>query len=56
MTKQKWMLQSKRADFEGLSKSLGVDPVTVRLLRNRDLKTEEEMQGFLCADEKQFQN
>lgn len=47
MIKQKWMVQAKTADFQGLGKSLGVDPVTVRLLRNRGLKSEAEMRRFL---------
>lgn len=47
MIKQKWMVQAKAADFQGLGKRLGVDPVTVRLLRNRGLTTEEEMRRFL---------
>ncbi len=54
MTKQKWMVQSKKAEFNELAKKLGVNPVTVRIMRNRDLTTEEEMRAFLMADERQF--
>lgn len=56
MIKQKWMVQNKKADFAGLGQALGIDPVTVRLLRNRGLTTEEEMRVFLSADETQFLN
>lgn len=42
-----WMVQTKRADFEGLSKTLGVSPVAVRIMRNRGLETEEEMRRYL---------
>ena len=54
MTKQKWMVQNKKAEFNELAKKLGVNPVTVRIMRNRDLTTEEEMRAFLMADERQF--
>ena len=43
----KWMVTTKKADFEGIARQLHVDPVLVRLLRNRDLTTPEEMDVFL---------
>ncbi|MEY8395689.1 single-stranded-DNA-specific exonuclease RecJ [Lachnospiraceae bacterium 45-P1] len=45
--KEIWMVQTKRADFEGLSKKLGVGPVSVRIMRNRGMETEEEMYRYL---------
>ncbi len=56
MMKQRWMVQNKNADFQGIGRSLSIDPVTVRILRNRGLTTAEEMKAFLEADEKQFCN
>ena len=47
-----WMVQTKRADFEGLSKKLGVSPVSVRIMRNRGMETEEEMRRYLYGTEK----
>ncbi|SFQ14947.1 single-stranded-DNA-specific exonuclease [Lachnospiraceae bacterium XBB1006] len=47
MRKKQWMVQQKAADFQNLSKKLGIDPVTVRLLRNRNMQTEEEMRQYL---------
>ena len=47
-----WMVQTKRADFEGLSKKLGVSPVSVRVMRNRGMETEEEMRRYLYGTEK----
>ena len=47
---QEWRLYSKSADFNGLSKKLGVSPVLVRLMRNRDLTTEAEMKKYLHGD------
>ncbi len=45
--KEIWMVQTKRADFEGLSKRLGVSPVSVRIMRNRGMETEEAMHRYL---------
>ena len=45
--KEVWMLQTKRADFQGLSAALGVSPVAVRIMRNRGLETEEDMRRYL---------
>ena len=39
--KEIWMVQTKRADFKGLAQNLGVSPVSVRIMRNRGLETEE---------------
>ena len=47
--KRDWYLYQKRADFSELSEKLGIDPVTVRILRNRELHTEEEIRSFLSA-------
>jgi len=44
---EKWMVQAKRADFELWSKELGIDIVTARILRNRDIETLEEAKSFL---------
>ena len=45
--KEIWMVQTKRADFNGLAERLGVSPVSVRIMRNRGLETEEEMRKYL---------
>ena len=45
--KEVWMLQTKRADFQGLSAALGVSPVAVRIMRNRGLEIEEDMRRYL---------
>ncbi|MBE5913343.1 MAG: single-stranded-DNA-specific exonuclease RecJ [Pseudobutyrivibrio ruminis] len=43
----RWILQRKAADYAGLSSKLNVDPVIVRLMVNRGLKTYEEMNEYL---------
>lgn len=34
---QKWMVTAKRADFNQIAEEFGIDPVTARLIRNRDV-------------------
>ena len=46
MRKKNWYIYSKKADFQALADKLNLDPVLVRILRNRDLETEEEMRNF----------
>lgn len=41
------MVQTKRADFNGLAKELGVSPVSVRIMRNRGMETKEAMEQYL---------
>ena len=45
--KEIWMVQTKRADFNGLAMRLGVSPVAVRVMRNRGLVDEDEMRRYL---------
>ena len=44
---KRWMLHTKRADFQGIARDLGIDPVTVRIIRNRGIREEEEMRRYL---------
>lgn len=41
------MVQTKRADFNGLAKELGVSHVSVRIMRNRGMETKEAMERYL---------
>ena len=43
------MVQTKRADFNGLAKELGVSPVSVRIMRNRGMETKEAMERYLSG-------
>lgn len=43
----RWMVYAKKADFNGIAGQLGISPVTVRVLRNRDLPDAASMQRFL---------
>ena len=45
--KEIWMLQTKRADFNGIAKRFHISPVTARVLRNRDVEGEEAIDRYL---------
>lgn len=44
---EKWVVAAKRADFQKIGLKFGVDPVIARLIRNRDLVTEKEIDQYL---------
>ena len=37
-----WTMYGKRADFFGIAERFHIDPVTARVIRNRDVITDEE--------------
>lgn len=43
----KWMVSAKRADFNGIAEKFGIDPVIARIIRNRDVAGEKEIEKFL---------
>lgn len=43
----KWMVSAKRADFDRIAGKYCISPVLARLLRNRDLETDEEIRKYL---------
>lgn len=42
-----WMLQTKRADFNALARKFSISPVTARIIRNRDVADEKEIERYL---------
>ncbi len=46
----KWMVAAKRADFEQIAKKYQITPVLARLLRNREINSDEEIRRFLQGD------
>ena len=48
----KWFLSAKKADFESIAKKYHIDPVVARIMRNRDLITDEEIKKYLNGTEK----
>ena len=43
----KWMLQTKRADFDAISGKYGISPVTARIIRNREVKEDDAIRRYL---------
>ncbi len=43
----KWYIYSKKADFKAIGEQFGIDQVTARILRNRDITGEKEIDLFL---------
>ena len=44
---EKWVVAAKRADFAQIAAKFGIDPVTARLIRNRDVVGDEAIQLYL---------
>lgn len=47
MTEEIWMVQTKKADFTGIAKQFGIDPVTARIIRNRGIEGENNINRYL---------
>lgn len=44
---KKWILHMKKADFYAIGKKFSIDPIVVKIMRNRGLEREEEYEKFL---------
>ncbi len=44
---EKWLVAAKRADFQEWSRKFKIDQVLARIIRNRDVETEDEVEKFL---------
>lgn len=44
---EKWFVAAKRADFAAIAAKFHIDPVTARLIRNRDVVGEEAIESYL---------
>ena len=47
---EKWVIAAKRADFQKIAQTFHIDPVTARLIRNRDVVGMEETEKYLHGD------
>lgn len=45
-----WMMYAKKADFFGIGEKYNIDPVIARVIRNRDVISELEIQKYLYGD------
>ena len=50
----KWMISAKRGDFNEISSRFGIDKVTARLIRNRDVVGDGEIEKYLHASAADF--
>ncbi|MGI6071054.1 MAG: single-stranded-DNA-specific exonuclease RecJ [Blautia sp.] len=44
---QQWVVAAKRADFDGIGRRFSIDPVIARIIRNRDIIEENEIEKYL---------
>lgn len=51
---EKWMVVAKRADFKGIGERFGIDQVTARIIRNRDVIGEKAIEKYLHGSRKDF--
>ena len=49
MGEERWMLHTKRADFERIGKQFSVSPVVARIIRNRDVESDEDIRRYLSG-------
>lgn len=47
MPEEKWFVTTKKADFNHIAAEFGISPVLARIIRNRDIVTEDEVRYFL---------
>lgn len=47
MAEEKWMLQTKKADFDEMARCHNISPVTARIIRNRDVMGRESVEKYL---------
>ncbi len=49
---EKWVVAAKRADFKKIAENFGIDQVTARLIRNRDIVGNEQIEKYLRGTRK----
>lgn len=49
-----WLLLTKGADFQTIGQKYHIDPLVARLIRNREVVTEQEIVQYLYGDSKSF--
>lgn len=47
MKQEKWVIAAKRADFQAIGEKFSIDPLIARLIRNRDIVGDIEIQKYL---------
>ena len=44
---EKWVVTAKKADFQGIGRKYGIDPVIARIIRNRNITGDEAIEEYL---------
>ena len=50
MNRLKWVVAAKKADFNSIASKYNIDPVLARIIRNRDVISDEDINSFLNGD------
>ncbi|MCI9138027.1 MAG: single-stranded-DNA-specific exonuclease RecJ, partial [Lachnospiraceae bacterium] len=53
---EKWVVSAKRADFKKIAEQFGIDQVTARIIRNREVVEEDEIEEYLHGNLKHLHN
>lgn len=53
---QKWIVMNKRADFKQIGEEFGIDQVTARIIRNRDVVEKEDIRKYLYGGTRDLYN
>lgn len=48
--KEKWFLHTKKADFNSISEKFGISPIVARIIRNRDVVGDENIDRYIHPD------
>lgn len=51
---EKWFVAAKKADFQEIGRKFHIDPVTARLIRNRDVVGDDAIEEYLHGGKKNF--
>lgn len=54
MGREKWVVAAKRADFNGIGARFGIDPVIARIIRNRGVTGDAQIERYLHGGRKQL--
>ena len=49
---EKWVVRNRRADFYGLAEKFHLDPLIIRLMVNRGMETEEQIETFFTEEKR----
>lgn len=54
MAREKWVVMTKKADFQAMAQAFGISPMLARIIRNRDVISQEDVDYYLNAAPEQM--